>query len=605
MIFFCFLIFTVSGQTVIPESKNKDLKGEAPDDKYTMFYDSLKSKAQNKKLTRTLYRFLFPAPSKTRSTTDSSFYAFPLQGKVIGQINIIRLDAFGPSISDTTRKATIWYEKAGNFIHTPSDLHNIRKNLIIKKGEVFRPEDIYENERLLRSLYYIRDARFFASPDSSGSELVNLTLLIQDRFSIGVTGNVSSPKSAALEVYNRNLFGVGHELTVRFVGHLTRQPYTGIETYYRISNISGRFISFSAGYLNTFRNEGAIVRIDKNLLRASDTWGYGMTGHLMKRTYLMPGEVYSLRDTRLGYRQYSLWAGRNIQLQSDHYGSQLTLAGQYIYRHFSERPAPFPNGDQFYFHSSQWLAGITWSKRSYKTDELVYGYGITEDIPRGFKNELVVGYDQAEKSPRWYSNIYLSNGIILREKPGYLFLAGSIGGYLEAGKLRQGLVECSSRFISKLFVAGNVRVRQFVQVEYKKGINRFEDEYLTFYKTNLIRGFDSGEITGKQRLSLNVESVFFQNKDFYRFNLAIFAFGDLGIISSATRPVFQGSYYGGFGVGLRIHNESLVLKTIQLRLSFYPKHPNDVGFIGFRLNEHTRQTFYSFQPEAPAPRRFE
>lgn len=97
-----------------------------------------------------------------------------------------------------------------------------------------------------------------AVADTFNNQLINITLLVQDRFSIGVTGNVNSSRSAALEVYNRNLFGVGHELSARFVGHLTREPYTGIETTYRINNIGGRFISFSAGYLNTYLNEGEL-----------------------------------------------------------------------------------------------------------------------------------------------------------------------------------------------------------------------------------------------------------------------------------------------------------------------------------------------------------
>lgn len=71
---------------------------------------------------------------------------------------------------------------------------------------------------------YIRDARFYLEPDTLDPGLVNVILLIQDRFSIGLTGDVTGSRSATLEVYNRNIFGVGHEIAVRFVGHLTREP---------------------------------------------------------------------------------------------------------------------------------------------------------------------------------------------------------------------------------------------------------------------------------------------------------------------------------------------------------------------------------------------
>ena len=142
-------------------------------------------------------------------------------------------------------------------------------------------------------------------------------------------------------------------------------------------------------------------------------------------------------------------------------------------------------------------------------------------------------------------------------------------------------------------------------MNYRLGINRFQKEKLLFEKNNLIRGFESEEVTGKQRLSVTAESVYFQKRDFYRFNMAFFLFADMGIMQEENSWIFKGRYYSGLGLGLRLHNESLVLKTLQIRLSFYPNHPGDVGFVGFLINEQTRQRFWSFQPGAPAPRRFE
>lgn len=107
-------------------------------EKFNNFYDSLKSKAQHKKITRLLHNFLIANPKKG-DPLDSTLFDAPLEGKTIADIRIIRLDVFGPSIRDTSRKATLWYEKAGNLMHTRSDLHNIRKNLVFKKGIPFRP----------------------------------------------------------------------------------------------------------------------------------------------------------------------------------------------------------------------------------------------------------------------------------------------------------------------------------------------------------------------------------------------------------------------------------------------------------------------------------
>ncbi len=573
-------------------------------EKYNNFYDSLKSKAQQKKITWLLHNLLINNPTKGDSR-DSAFLNAPLEGKTIADIRIIRLEVFGPSLRDTSRKAKLWYEKAGNLIHTRTDLHNIRKNLLFKKGDLLHTSELYENERLLRALPYIKDARFIVEPDTLVDDLVRILLLVQDRFSIGVTGDVTGIKSAALEFYNKNIFGIGHELSTRFVGHLTREPYMGFETFYKINNISGKFIDFSSGYMNTYLNEGALVRLDKPFLRTSDTWGYGTAGYYYKRTPYLPGEHHLKNSISLGLKQASLWGGINIQLGKDVPRSQLTLSGQYIHRHFSDRPPPLPNGEQYYFHSDMFLTGFTWSERIFQPDELIYGYGITEDIPRGFKNELVIGYDHTETGGRMYSHLHLANGNLILTKPGYMHFSVTAGGYLQSGNFRQGLIEFSGNYISGLFGTERRRYRQFINVDYKLGINRFETEKLVFEKTNLIRGFESNKVSGKQRLSVNAETVYFHKRDFYRFNLAFFIFGDLGIIGKENYSIFKGSYYSGLGTGLRLHNESLIFKTIQIRLTFYPNHPKDVGLVGFLLNEQSSKSFYSFQPGPPSPRRFE
>lgn len=592
----------VTAQIIVPDTVNLKKNNT---ERYDSFYDSLRTKAQQKKLTRFLHKALINNPKTGEKKSDSLSVHTSYQGKTIGTIKIIRLDVFGPSLRDTSLKATLWYEKAGNFIHTRSDLHNIRKNLLFRKGEALQSNELYENERLLRALPYIRDARFFVEPDTLVPGHVNVTLLIQDRFSIGVTGDVNGTKSAALEIYNHNIFGVGHQLSFRMVGHLTREPFMGVETFYKVSNISGRFISFNAGYMNTYLNEGAMVVLDKDFIRTSDPWGYGVAGYLFERTPHLPGELQTKASISIGFSQFSGWAGRNFQLGSGVPNSQLTLAGQAIYRHYSDRPVPLPDGQQYWYHTRMYLAGLTWSQRTFQPDELIYGYGITEDIPRGFKHELVVGFDNNEHNNRMYSHLHVSNGNLLGKKPGFLYVSAGAGGYLHSGMVSQGLIEISGKYISKLFEAGNARFRQFVNVDFKRGIHRFDNENLLFEKNNLIRGFESREVSGKQRLSLNMETVYFQRRDFYRFNMAFFIFGDLGLISQEASPVFSGHLYSGFGVGLRLHNESLVFKTIQVRFSVYPNHPGDVGPVGFLLNEHTRQTFYSFQPGPPSPRRFE
>jgi len=137
------------------------------------------------------------------------------------------------------------------------------------------------------------------------------------------------------------------------------------------------------------------------------------------------------------------------------------------------------------------------------------------------------------------------------------------------------------------------------------GIRRFGVEELSLRYKNGIRGFESNLATGRQRLSLNFETVLFQNRDVLKFNVALFGFADLGVIGSNRNFIFSQDYYGGFGAGIRLRNESLVFKTIQFRLAYYPNHPDDISGLGVILNERNKSNFYSFQPQKPEPLRFE
>lgn len=602
------IIFLMIGDFSAAQSVKRDsiYNGETYFDKTNNFYDSLKVRASRKKITKLIYDFIVTGYKPVLdSISETHTYYASSEGKTIGDIKFLRLPVFGPTVQDTSQRASSWFERTANTIHTRSDLHNLSKNLIIKKGEILDADILYENERIFRTLPHIRDARFIIIPDSSNNENVNLLLITQDRFSIGITGFLDG-SSAAAEIYNRNFFGFGHEASVRFVGHLTRMPYIGFESYYKINNINGKFLSFAAGYSNTYRNEGAVLNFEKPLIRVSDKWAYGINAYTYKRTSELPELIRPFRDIYLRYNELNTWGARNFQIgPNDNIHSQITIAANYLNRQFKERPFVQKGEPQYFANTKFYLAGITWSQRWYMPDKLIYGYGITEDIPKGFKNELVFGFDDNENGERFYAHFFLSNGNFLRNKPGYLYLYGGASTYFNYRNQQQGLIEGGINFITKLQGNGRARFRHFIKIDYMRGVNRFEIENLYFEKNNLIRGFESKQIFGKERLNINFESVYFQHRDFYRFNIAFFTFVDVGILGKQENLIFKENYYGGFGAGMRLHNESLVLKTILVRLAIYPNHPKDVGLLGLLITEQTRQNFYNFQPGPPRPRGFQ
>ena len=571
--------------------------------KYDEFYDSLKYRSEKNKFTKWLHSTIINEPRKiTENKKELALeYLNQFEGKTIKSIHIKALEVFGPSFADTTKKAKTNFEKVANSLHTKTNLKIIRKNLLFNNGDSLKPEILYENERILRLLSFIKDVRIIADQDTINSNHVTITVLTKDVFSLGVSGYAKSLSSGELEIYNRNIFGVGHQISAKMVGHFQKEPYLGVETGYSINNINGNFVNIAANFSNTYKREGYSLVVEKEFLSTSTKWAGGATAYRFSRTNsITENDPITLDGSPLDLFLWDVWAGKSFQLNKDKFSnSQFVVAGRFTHQRFFDRPEPDIEDNQYFSNSTFYLLGLSWSQRRYMRDQLIYSYGITEDIPEGFKNEIVFGYDANEFGNRFYTHLYFSNGSLLSRRPGYLNVSAAIGGYFNRLIFEQGIIQLKANLISRLLNAGKKRLRFFGTLDYTIGIRRFELENLLLRDNNHIRGFTSSEPQGKQRLSLNTEHVLFARKELYKFNLAFYTFADIGIIGPNTKVIFKGDYYGGFGIGLRLHNESLVLNSIQLRLAFYPNHPRNMAFTGFILEEQTKKSFYSFQPGAP------
>ncbi len=587
----------------------KDSTDLIPDKKDTkIFYDSLQVKASRYKITRWLYGSMICGK---KDTIDKEFLSYEYykgyENKIIGKITIKSLQVFGPDFSDTARTTNIWVEKVANKLHSKSDLYVIRKNLWIREGEKVDPDLMMDNERLLRSLPYLKDVRIFITPRPNDPRTVDLLILTQDVFSFGVQGGVGNIHKGSIGIYDKNVLGVGHEIGTNLVVHTDESPNIGFESFYSINNVMGRFINFSASYANTYLHEEYSISFQRDFLRPQSVYAGGITAlrSLRSGKMLLSNNVES--EVPLNYTFLDGWYGRriNIGINENDRRFQMTFSGRIRYINYIDRPPADANGNQFFANSVMYLGGLSFSERSYTRDRLVYSYGLTEDIPQGYLHELVFGYDHNEFQDRWYSHLFFSTGNIFRNKPFYLYSALGVGSFFNHSGMTQGMIDFKLNFISQLFTIWNVRARQFIKMNYTFGINRYDIENLLLINKDGIRGFGSKIGSGQQRLTMNIENVFFQKRSVLNFQSALFSFLDLGIIGPADQSVFKQSYYAGIGIGLRIRNENLVFKTIQLRLAFYPNNPSDVSPVGFILDGVSKSRFYSFQPRSPEPFRFE
>lgn len=605
MVFSC---LSLAGKDVVMQKKDT-LTNHQLYKSNELFYDSLSVKASRHRVTKWLYGTMMRSPKDSTNIKKLQSYEYytSFRNKIIGTISIRSLKIFGPTFEDTARTTTIWIEKAANTLHSKSNLYVIQKNLWIKEGQLVDPDLMMDNERLLRSLPFLKDVRIIITPRLLNTNVVDVLVLTQDVFSIGFTGEIGNIKKGEVGFYDKNILGVGHEWGTTIVGHTDETPHIGFETYYSVNNILGKFINFSTAYSNTYLKESFYISLERDFLRPQSVSAGGLTALRSFRVDKIYSNQQVTSDSTLNYIYLDGWYGRKLAwgINPKDRRFQMTLAGRIRYTHFYKRPSPDINNKQYFANSTFYLGSLSFSHRSYVRDYLVYSYGITEDIPKGYLCELVFGFDHNEFNDRWYSHVFLSSGNLFKDKPYYLYTSLGAGSFFTRSQSEQGIVDIKLDFISQLFNVWNVKARQFIKLNYTLGINRYTIENLLLRTDYGIRGFASQIGKGQQRLSLNIENVIFQKRAILNFQSALFSFIDVGLVGPSNQSIFEQKYYAGLGVGLRIRNENLVFKTIQFRLAFYPNHPSDVNSIGFIIDGVSKTRFYNFQPRGPEPLRFE
>lgn len=568
--------------------------------------DSLKQRVYRHSFTRFLYERLVSEKPGNDELLRQYQNLNALNGKTINSISIKQLAIFGPSFEDTSAVTRVGIEKFANQIHIQTRENIIRKNVLFRTGDKFDVEKALENERIIRLLPYIQDVRIKADVAADDTSRVDLTVLTKDVFAFGVRGRFRSIDSGELEMYNQNIWGAGHQIAAAAVSSVNEKPYVGFEGSYSINNINGQFVDLTLGYANTYRREGFLFNAEKQFLRTSTQWGGGAQFYRLFRTDRFYENEALIIDSPLDYRNFDFWSGYAFQVGGSSFkdNMQLVVSGRYRNLKFYDRPEAGADDKQYFANSRFFFASLSLSRRYYIRDHRILGYGITEDIPKGFLHEWVVGFDDNEYVNRWYSHLYLSSGNLINYKPSYMFLSGGIGGFFNARRFEQGQFELNWKYISRQFPVGVHSARQFFSLRYVLGINRFDQENLLLKNRLGIRGFYSQVPQGKQRLVMSAEDVLFHRKEVLNFNFAFFGFVDLGVIGSSKKIIFSQDYYAGIGGGIRLQNENLIFRTIELRLAYYPGHPEDFHAFGVSLREMGGTTLYSFQARKPEPLQF-
>ena len=565
------------------------------------FYDSLRVRSERSFWARYLYGWMIASPqsAKAQLEVNSEQYFKPFAGKRIGHIRIQQLDVFGPSLEDTTIVLDNWLAKTGNNIHVNTRERILKKNLLFKTGDIVDPRTMAENEKLLRDLPYIKDVSIILIPDQLNSQIVDVLLVTKDNFSWGFLLDVNGNKSARFDIFNQNMFGLGHEFSIGTVYHSHENPTIGFHGFYGINNIGGKFINGAFRFENTYRKNDISAMLEKRFLTTKTNNAGGISfDRVFRFNYLSDDRIMKL-DTTISYLDLDAWYGHTfVNSKNEQANGHFVLAGRLFSQKFYERPVVTENSNQLFFNHQLILGSFAYSRRLLQKNNLVYGYGITEDIPYGDYLELMTGYDIGEFYNRYYMHLYYSKGFVLPNYSYFRFGFGA-GSFLHGSQFEQTTFLGEGNFFSRLFYLNGHRFRQFINVRYIMGLNHFDQEYLTLNDEWGIRGFKTDLVRGTQKLTVNMEAVTFLRSQFYGFRFAQYFFSDFGFIGDNSKFILNQDFYAGVGLGLRIRNESLVINTFEFRLSWFPITPPDMRPWTFRALGQPKSEFQDFLGRRP------
>lgn len=541
-------------------------------DKSISFYNSLKSKASKGKLTKRIYDLVIVAPDTINSkritgTSDARYVNY--SGKKIRKIEIQRLNVFGTNFSNPASNNPKKFENLLNKTHVNTSERIIRKNLIFHEGDTVFPLILSDNERLLRQLSFINDARIMVVPVSDDE--VDVFVLTKDVYSLGASYSYKGLQEGSVSVFEKNILGMGHEFGFDIPFDSRRSDSPGFGVHYLVDNIWKSFVNLNVYFLNGLDEKTYGFSLSRRFLSSVSKYAGGISVRQMSTTVDINNNPV---PEPLKYNLQDYWVSRSF-LISEEKVSRIIFGARYTNNNVFDRPLILPNSYYSLQKYRMYMGSAALSIQKYYKSNLIYSYGRTEDIPYGGLLKVTLGREFNEFNEfkkRTYVGTEISFGKS-NKKLGYFYTSAGLASFINGSQAKQGILSLSLKYFSNLIPLKDYKIRNFINVDYTRGFDRNTDESLNFIKDNGFSGFRNDSISGGQRLSLSLESVLFSPANIYGLRFAFFGFTDLSYLSGTNEIIGNGIALSSIGLGIRIRNDNMVFNTLQIRLSYFPNPP--------------------------------
>ncbi|MBL7870955.1 MAG: hypothetical protein JNM78_05050 [Cyclobacteriaceae bacterium] len=521
------------------------------------------------------------------------------EGKIIRHINLQSL-GFDKIVIDTTRNVESLISHAANKVHSNTRKSVVRNNLFIRAGKPLNPYRIADNERTLRNLPFILDARIYVKPVLDSPDSIDLLVVTRDIFSLGGSVSARIPSVYKVNIKNVNVGGWGQRAQVGQVFDNDRTPRYGYEAFYQLTNITGSFLDATVAY--TKLNHGISIgnedersvyfKLSRELYQpfARFAGSIELGDNVSRNVYNKPDSTfiqyhYSIQDYWMGYSfgykkmPNNLRENRNRKFIAIRSIEQRFLSPIYV-----ELIEP----DRFaYRNRLAFLTELTFFRQDFYKTQYVAGFGRTEDIPYGYRISFTAGWERELANQRPYAGSVLKYNKVL---PSGTILSYEVkfGGYLKKQHVEDVLFSANFTRYSKIQRIGRMIVRHRYESGYAALFNQNVKRCLDIRDMNGLIGFKPDSLIGLQRVTFGNEVTVFTPLKILGFRIAPIARIDLALIKRSA-PLFKdNNLFSGFSLGLLARNENLILNTIGARVYFYPKTVEQVNAFRFNITSNFR-----------------
>ena len=528
------------------------------------------------------------------------------RGKIIRTIELVRL-GFESNIYDTTLVKKDLGVRLANTFHKNSRERVIYNNLFFSEGVRLSPYLFADNERYLRDLSYIQDARIVVAFAENSIDSVDVIVLTKDVFSLGGKLKIDDRTRGRIEIQEENVAGTANRIFISGLYDEARTPVKDFSAELTKRNIAGSFIDWTAGFSNfapSFSSSKREVTTFYSRITKPLVTPYIPSTGALEAAYYATNNGYSsdsLYKSDLKYRYYNIdgWLGYSLDSKRALYANKEIRVHKFAaLRSFIQRYSDIPeiNKTKFDYRFSNYtgiLASINIFKQVFYKTNFIYGFGRNEDVPEGFTVSFIQGWVKTQQVKRPYTGIdftltnFKKQGLFTNYtvRAGTFFyrkrfedmdLLFNIDHFTKLRKLNQ-------QWFHRFFISTGITTQ----------INPVFNSPLFLNSIYGLPYFNPENINADFRSTIKLESVFYNLKKILGFRFAPFIFSDVSLLKPVKENFNKSDLFTGVGGGVRTRNENLVFGTIELKGYYFPRTNGDMRGWKVEINTNIRFKYNS------------